>query len=230
MKRCSNCGLEKRATRKHFHAHAKSADGLQSQCKACRKSKAQAVVSPVRMEGLTPEEQHKMDQFDWDVIAHNKVLNNPKAAASSRRQSRTELNVAIPKHRKELQEQIEKRQRAERAAELAKRQHGELLITQGLFPALDVLPIGAERDALIEKLERNIDVCQGADFASARAYLVEQVTRLTDALFAEQQAELARVESAKAAQDVLDKDAADKAARKFTTGQKDSCSHRRWSW
>jgi hypothetical protein len=215
---CSNCGIEKRATLKYFHALAKSVDGLQTICKACRKLKAQAktqeVVATMRREGLTPEEQHEMDKLDWDVIAHNKILDNPKSAASSRRNSRSELNSAIPKARKRLEKQIADRQQAQRAAELAKRQQGELLITQGLFPAPSVLPIGQERDALIRRLQEQVKILEGENFNTARAYLTEQIARLKNAIDAERQAETERIESAKAAQDVLDKAAADKAARK----------------
>ena len=130
MKVCAKCKQEKRASLKFYHADKAQADGWYRICKVCRKSKTQAVVATARIEGMTIEEQKAWDEIDREHVANRKVIDAKVGTANGLRLAHNFIDVKEGKLRKALQQRIEKRQRAERAAELAKRQHGELLITQ----------------------------------------------------------------------------------------------------
>ena len=206
-KLCTKCGESKNASLEFFHADPRASDKLYPQCKVCRKSK--------RALALTAGEKKQLAEIDREHAANQKVIDAKDSSANALRNARTFINTTEPKHRKELQQQIDERLRGVRAAHLVRQQQGELIITQGLFPALNVLPIGDERDTLIMSLERHIDSCQGDEFASARAYLVERVTQLQDAIFAEQQAEAARIAAMEQTQADIEKAAADGAAHEI---------------
>jgi hypothetical protein len=214
MKKCSKCGKESRATTEYFGADKTRRDGLHPQCKVCRKTKRQEVVVTARREGLTQEEQNALDEIDREHAANRNVIEDPKASANGLRLAHNFIDVKEPKLRKKLQEQIDARLRSVRAEGLRQQQEVELESIREQFPTPITLPVGAERDALLNQLQAAVKAVNGIPvFASARAYLESQISELQSAIEGERQAERQRIEDAKAEQDAADKAAADIAAK-----------------
>ena len=214
QKVCSKCATPYPATTQYFYADNSRKDKLQRQCKSCRPKKHKKVVA-ARREELLPEEQDELDMLDRWVAAATKDLNDPKASGSKLRLADIAIQTTIPKKRRPLEARIAERLRQVRATELAQQQQIALEQTKALFPALEVLPIGAEREAHIARLQEHRGMLTGDANASAREYLTAQIAQLTDAIEAERQAEVARVEAATAAKAASDKAEADAEAKKI---------------
>lgn len=205
LKRCTRCKDELSLDK--FHRDAKAADGFYSQCIECRKKKRALV--------LTPEEQKQLARIDRQHAANQKIVDTEGSSANSLRQAHNFLDVKEIKLRKKLQEDIDTRLRGIKAAQLAKAQQGKLIPTQELFPPLGILPVGEKRNALVSRLQQHQASLKGEEFDTARSYIESQIVSLTNAIEDERLAEVARVESAEAAQNVLDKAAGDKAAHEI---------------
>jgi len=215
MKICSRCKTEIPADAAHFHIDRARADGWHRICKECRKVKHKEFAAAVRREGLLPEEQKEWDRLDLREAKCHADLDDPSKSAATLRQAEIDVRKKIPKQRAELQKQIDERLRKVRADELAKRQQGELILTRELFPAPEVLPIGAKRDALLRRLQEHSAILEGEDFNTARAYLAEQAAHLKSAIDAERQKELARVTAMEQTQAEIEKAASNAAAEEI---------------
>jgi len=136
---------------------------------------------------LTAEEKETFEVQRRKEETARETLANPDASVTARETAERILRNA-PKHREALEARVRERKQTAIAEKSIEKSATALELLQAKYPEIENLPVGPERDELLQSLNAELPALTGPSLSGARRWVLGRIAELEDAIKQEQAA------------------------------------------